>query len=226
MNSVGSASKKRLARWPGAPMEGPHPERWGKDWVIPEVSLQEPAARLIDEVTIQIDPGEIKSALESLSGAIGRMVFVTTQIGPSGQLTGSRSERRFNQTHATPVSVEPVFERLEELTALESDWDTYGGEPPMARAVATAGRLVTAAWAQLGERFGSRALPYELMPIADGGLQLEWRAAHDRLELNVGPQGAISFLHVAVAGEGRTYREGDDLPQSEALALVERVARA
>jgi hypothetical protein len=122
--------------------------------------------------------------------------------------------------------LEPTFERLEELASLELDWDGYDGRPPSGQAVAMAGCLVAGAWDRFGLQHDLRAQPYEIMPIADGGLQLEWRGSGQRLHLNVGPEGRISYLHVVGQGEARTYREGDDLPRSEAFALLERVIRA
>ena len=122
--------------------------------------------------------------------------------------------------------LEPTFERLEELASLEPDWDGYEGKPPSSQAVAMAACLVAGAWDRFGTQREDRAQPYEIMPIADGGLQLEWRGSNKRLHLNVGPDGRISFLHVAGRAEDRTYREGDDLPRSEAFALVEQVIRS
>jgi hypothetical protein len=124
------------------------------------------------------------------------------------------------------VGIEPIFERLEELGKLSMDWDGYDGDPPTARATATAGRLIVAAAERLGACSDGRTVPYEVMPIADGGLQLEWRGCAERAELNVGPTGAISFLHVTEVRDERKCREGDDLPWAEVLALIERVVRA
>jgi len=121
--------------------------------------------------------------------------------------------------------LEPTFERLEELTSLESDWDGHDGRPPSSQAVALAACLVAGAWDRFGAQYGDPVQPYEIMPIADGGLQIEWHGADERLHLNVGPDGRISFLHVAGQGDARTYREGDDLPRPDAFALLERVIR-
>jgi hypothetical protein len=123
------------------------------------------------------------------------------------------------------LHLEPTFERLEELANLEPDWDGYEGQPPSRQAVALAGCLVAGAWDRFGAQYDERVQPYEIMPIADGGLQLEWRGSAERLHLNVGPDGRISFLHVVGHGEQRTYREGDDLPRTEAYELLERVIR-
>jgi hypothetical protein len=120
--------------------------------------------------------------------------------------------------------LEPVFERLEDLSKLELDWDACGGEPPSPRAVATAARLIVAVIDRLGIRAGDRALPFEIMPIVDGGLQVEWRGAAGKVQLNVGPDSAISFLHVVGRGRDRRSVEGDDLPLSSAVELAERVA--
>lgn len=123
-------------------------------------------------------------------------------------------------------TIEPSFERLEELSRLETDWDGYGGQSPTGKAVASAARLMAAAWDRCTGSDPGQCQPYEIMPITDGGLQLEWRGESQRLNLNVGPDGAISFLHITGRGDARIYREGDDLPFGEALRLVMQVVGA
>ena len=146
-----------------------------------------------------------------------------SEIGAQTPRTGQRTASR-GSVLAAP-HLEPTFERLEELANLEPDWDGYDGRPPSRQAVAIAGCLVAGAWDRFGARYDDRVQPYEIMPIADGGLQLEWRGAGERLHLNVGPEGRISFMHVVGHGDQRVYREGDDLPRTEAYAIMERVIR-
>src|SRR5215213_2401838 len=93
-----------------------------------------------------------------------------------------------------PAILGPAFQRLDELSKLERDWDTYGALPltPTALSVAEAimRKVVKASEKPLGERVA----PYTIMPIADGGVSLEWRGPRADLELDIGPSGALSYL--------------------------------
>lgn len=116
--------------------------------------------------------------------------------------------------------------RLAELARLEPDWDSYGGFPPTDRAVADAASIMRTAFNKFGPTAGERAIPYGVFPIADGGVQLEWHGPSSELELNVGPEGGLSFLVIEhPKGEPR-YRQGSDLSNVEALDLVRSVIRA
>ncbi len=121
------------------------------------------------------------------------------------------------------TDLEPSYERLRELLTLESDWDGNGAHRPTRLAVLSAAELIAAVWDTVRSVHAAKSQPYEIMPIADGGLQVEWRGTSERVDLNVGPDGSTSFLHVAGHGDGRTYREGDDLPFVEAIRLVKQV---
>ncbi len=119
--------------------------------------------------------------------------------------------------------LEPTFERLVHLAELGPDWDSYGGAPPTAIAIARAGLLILT----VARRFcaSSRAPiePFAVMPIADGGVQLEWRGATEDLELDIGPDGVIGYLLIDRRQDERRFEEGEGLSSSEALELVKRV---
>lgn len=114
-------------------------------------------------------------------------------------------------------------ERLDELSRLEPDWDSYGGLPPSSEALASARALLRVILAPKRNGAGSRITPFSIVPIADGGVQLEWRGARADLELNVGPDGALSYLLIERGGDERSFQEGDDLPRAEALRLIDQV---
>jgi len=61
------------------------------------------------------------------------------------------------------------------------------------------------------------------MPIADGGVALEWRYGSVELGLNACPDGDWSYLLVERDISGRRSTEGYDLSDDDALALVARV---
>lgn len=77
--------------------------------------------------------------------------------------------------------------RFEELASLEEDWDGYRARPIDSLALRRAEQIVQA----LGE-----GLPTpNVLPIPDGGVQLEWTAGPVELELEVQPApGALVFV--------------------------------
>lgn len=133
---------------------------------------------------------------------------------------------RVTVEHGTPPFADvagPALARLEELRQLEADWDTYGGLPPTASALAHAKALMNLAF----ERAGLPGVPHEIFPIADGGISLEWRYPSLELGLNAYPErdseGGWSYLLIERDAAGRRATEKYDLTDDDALALVLRV---
>ena len=122
-----------------------------------------------------------------------------------------------------PAVLRPTLKRLAQLEALEPDWDTYGALPLTSTALARADALVRKVVELYGDARGGRAAPYTVMPIADGGVSVEWRGPSADLELDIGPTGELSYLLVTRGDDGRQFDEGTDLPEQEALDLVRRV---
>src|SRR5262245_58777229 len=79
-------------------------------------------------------------------------------------------------------------ERLAELGRLDADWDSYGALPVAPQAIAAAGEII----GRVIDRVGVRGVPRDMMPIADGGVALEWRSPGLELGLNACPEGGWS----------------------------------
>lgn len=78
--------------------------------------------------------------------------------------------------------------RFDQLASLEEDWDGYRARSIDPLALRRAEQIVQAA---LGERLPSP----DILPIPDGGVQLEWTAGPVELELEVQPGlGAVVFV--------------------------------
>jgi hypothetical protein len=58
------------------------------------------------------------------------------------------------------------------------------------------------------------------MPIADGGIQLEWQGRSGALAINAAPDGSWSYLLTERGSDGRTFDERYGLSDVEAEALV------
>lgn len=101
-----------------------------------------------------------------------------------------------------------LTKRLEELALLESDWDGYGATPIDRRALERARLLV-----EQGLR-SSLPLP-ALVPVPDGGVQLEWTAGPVELEMEIEP-GGHSAIFVCDDHQARQKMDGE-LPADQAL---------
>jgi hypothetical protein len=112
-----------------------------------------------------------------------------------------------------------LFARLDELSGLQQDWDSYGGLPPTARAIGAASRLIVEASTQAED------LPSAVMPFPDGGLQVIWEHAQDELQIDVGPVGSLGYLAIH-RGEGTPLMtEGDGISLADALVMVAQLRR-
>jgi hypothetical protein len=103
--------------------------------------------------------------------------------------------------------------RLDELSVLEADCDSYGAFPPTARAVAAASRLMIEAVTVTGE------LPDAVMPFPSGGLQVIWKRGAHELQVNVGPDGCLGNLEIQ-----RDPGE-PEMREAESVSLIDIVAR-
>jgi hypothetical protein len=115
-----------------------------------------------------------------------------------------------------PAILRPALKKLAQIEALEPDWDSYGGSPPSARSLAMAQAIML----RVVTQFGKRGVPAEVMPIADGGVQLEWQGRAGALALNAAPDGSWSYLLIERGPDGRTFTEQYGLSDAEAEALT------
>lgn len=110
------------------------------------------------------------------------------------------------RTQLSTVVVGPAHKKLRELRALPVDWDSYGAPRIHYHAIERARQLIdaTASWALA---YGDRVKPYAVVPVADGGVQVEWTGANQRIEVQISPSGTMSYLVVKESPGGPTYRE-------------------
>lgn len=115
-----------------------------------------------------------------------------------------------------PGLPETIRARFFELSRLEADWDSYGALPPAPRSLTMAQSIIARTTAQLG----GRGVPTDVMPIADGGIQVEWRGRSRELALNAAPDGSWSYLLIEHTSGDRAYTERYGLVDDEAIALA------
>jgi hypothetical protein len=98
--------------------------------------------------------------------------------------------------------------RFAELHALTQDWDSYGGMPPTPRALRSAEVLVTDLARDFGRTLGETAIPNEIFPNPNGGLELEWSAGEWMLGVEIGPEGDARYLLKIGRGPDARYTKG------------------
>jgi hypothetical protein len=111
----------------------------------------------------------------STEAVIGRHVSI--------RLRAARSLPGLDQV-PVPTWVQPVLDRLSELVALPSDWDSYGALPVDRQSVEMALSVLSAVMSEGAE------LPW-IVPLPSGGLQLEWHRADSDIEIALDPVEAV-----------------------------------
>jgi hypothetical protein len=109
--------------------------------------------------------------------------------------------------------------RLDELSALSDDWDSYGGLPPTARSIGAASRLIVEATTHAGET------PSAVMPFPNGGLQVIWERGQDELQVDVGRDGGLGYLAIHRGSSEPELTESDSISLADVLVLVEHLPR-
>lgn len=118
--------------------------------------------------------------------------------------------------------LDATLRSIAEFAHLKPDWDSYGGAPSSPVARTEAKRWVEIVADLFGPRAGDRARPYSVAPLADGGVQVEWRGMGGIVELEVGPAGELGYLFVSDEADGAQADEADDASWSEVLRVLLR----
>ena len=120
---------------------------------------------------------------------------------------------------AVAAALDSSHRRLDELSGLPDDWDSYGGATPSAKSIQAARNLLLLLHTRLDSSLGGRVNPSHISPLPVGGVQLEWDGASKDLEVEVGPDGRLAYLHVDRTGDERQYSE-DDVSAATVVDLV------
>jgi hypothetical protein len=120
-------------------------------------------------------------------------------------------------------ALQQTLRLLAELGRLEPDWDTYGSEPPTKEAIAAARHLIEEVQRGLQGTEAGLSLPFAVVPLSGGGVQIEWRGENDSIEVEIGPRGEWGYLLARGAGPVRKFEEGDGVARSRILELVASV---
>ena len=121
------------------------------------------------------------------------------------------------------IPVAAALKRLVTIEALGPDWDSYGSEPPHHMAVARAHKLI---WELYMWSLGARdcpVVPYSVVPLSGGGVQVEWRGRDAVIEVEISPEGAFGYLLATGTEPSRQFEERDNVAESQIVELVRSV---
>jgi hypothetical protein len=102
------------------------------------------------------------------------------------------------------VYLKRLLRTLDEFRSLPDNWDSYGGDRIADNAIDIARNLIA--------RIVLHPIPpafldtysLDVMPLASGGVQLELESGDHYLEVEISPDGSLSFLDVTRRGGERT----------------------
>jgi len=103
---------------------------------------------------------------------------------------------------------------IQELCALEADWDSYGSPPPSLEVIAEA--LTFVQRAEHGLRYylpeDSVTLTPSMVPLSGGGIQIEWQTPSKELELEFfeGESPAVCAVETATGCETEGILDPDN----------------
>ena len=116
--------------------------------------------------------------------------------------------------------------KLDELQNLPEDWDSYGADPISPNAIAKAKSIIISVTSSFGIAIGDVVQLTDVIPIADGGVQLEWVGPHAELEIEISPNGNIGLLYISGSGDRRKYEESEDNSLNDVYAMIARLTHS
>ncbi len=116
-----------------------------------------------------------------------------------------------------------ALRKLDELKSLPEDWDSYGADLISPNAIARAKSIITSVMIAFDRIIGIVVQLTDVIPIADGGVQLEWIGPHAELEIEISPNGNISLLYISGSEDRRTYEESEDNSLDDVNAKIARL---
>jgi hypothetical protein len=102
----------------------------------------------------------------------------------------------------TPAWVIPTVQRLAELQLLPYDWDSYGGLPLQPKHLGAAIQFLNAV-------MGNEVTSPDIVPLSDGGIQLEWRSGEHEIDF-ISEDDSVSPTLLVTSGAGTTPIPGPE----------------
>lgn len=144
---------------------------------------------------------------------------MTSTHGARTRANSAASHAGRSGTEVQAVSLQQALVQLDRLSTLPPDWDSYGADPPSARAIVIAARIIDGFQEQCRGPVSNSALPLAIVPLS-GGVQLEWNASSGSLEIEIDKDGQIGYLLESGVDPDVHYEEGNSITVDHAIDLI------
>ena len=129
---------------------------------------------------------------------------------------GNRDKVLRSNQNVLPQELRAAVARLNEISALDVDWDSYGGLP-------ISPAVIERALSLLINTYSSTWFVPELFPTSSGGVALHWSFENRELEVEIRPD--LQFETLFVNDEtGEEYEPQDPVSLDEVKSLIRRVS--
>jgi hypothetical protein len=148
------------------------------------------------------------------------------KLGSISSFDGERPQIESAVAFSTPEAdsiASDALREIDEFQDLTPDWDSYGARSIAPAAIATARRLLMALQDDFSTMLGDRLKPFDVAPVATGGVQLEWRGGGRVIEVEITPESELRYLIVEPSAGRPRYKQGTNASPAEILAQVERI---
>jgi hypothetical protein len=109
------------------------------------------------------------------------------------------------------------LKRLEAISVLQKDWDSYGSEAPTEAAIFAARKFI----AELNRI--QKEAPFFITAIPNGGLQMEWQGSTGALEIEIDPTGDF-FNFLRITGKGTANRQSEEKQGLSAHEILQQIS--
>lgn len=118
-----------------------------------------------------------------------------------------------------------TLNRLANLTNLGTNWDGEGARPVSVFTLANAIGLFPDIVCEFYREVERAVCPYDVAPMTDGGIVLEWRGEGGTLELEVHQGRKFSYLLIEDGGDEKHFEESENISRREIIPLLSRIFR-
>ncbi len=118
------------------------------------------------------------------------------------------------------LSWDEALDRLVEFSKLPANWDEYDSDPISDLATSRAREVLTLLRDAFEPAVGEAFMPDNVVPMRDGGVQLEWSKDGMYVEVEIHPHGEMATLMAITNEDGRKRTKGTAASMSDVLHLV------
>lgn len=115
------------------------------------------------------------------------------------------------------------LKRIDELRKLSPNWDSYDAKTPSPGAASIAKTLLISITSRLMAVPVCNLEPYDVIPTSVGGFQIEWQRPNSELEIEISPDGFLSYLLTEKRDGKEIFEEQECVDLNEVINLTLRV---